>query len=201
MQGMHIAFAGIDGSGKSTQAELLVGWLQHKGKYAILREGKCDFVSQISGMIAMQHGLEGNSALLGEDTYLICLAYDVLREALYDVRPYVDAGATVVCARSPYCRLAGGIRRGATTIESAKEISLFGGSPDVTIWLDLSPEIARERIQARSLDAPSLQQLEDYRNAFTQVLPPGSIHINCNRASTQIEIHEMVTNALNNIIV
>lgn len=196
MLGKHIAFAGIDGSGKTTQAELLVGWLQRNGKFAILREGKCDFVSQVSGMISQRHGLEGNSALLGEDVYLTCLAYDTLRETMLDVRPYANAGATVVCSRSPYCRLAGGVRRGAKTIERAEEIMLFDGPPDITIWLDLSPEVARERIRSRSLEAPSLQQLEDYRRAFMCVLPEDRLHISIDQAQSPIDVHRMVVSAL-----
>jgi len=121
-KGIHIGFTGIDGSGKSTQAALLCGWLNKRKIPNILREGKRDFVSQMSGIIALKKGIDSGRKYLGEDCYMVSLSFDLLREVIFDVVPYVENGIVVVSARTAFCRLAGGNARGCNTTEIAKEV-------------------------------------------------------------------------------
>lgn len=189
-RGKYIAFAGIDGSGKSTQAELLVGYLESIGVQTILQEGKRALVTQVSTMIAKRHGCESGNKYLGEDEYLLCMSFDIMQEISKDVMPYTNEGAVVVVPRTPYCRLAGGLRRGAKNIDICKEIMLFDGRPDLVLWLDLPPEVARDRIQKRSLIAPPLIQLKNYRNAFRQVLADiPHERIECTEDMTVEDVH------------
>jgi len=169
-KGMYIGFSGIDGAGKSTQAALLCGWLNQKGLHAILREEKRDFVSEVASAIAKDHGIESGREYLGEEYYMVALSFDLLREVVFDIRPFTDMGIIVVSARTAFCRLAGGIVRGCRSIEVAKEIALFGGIPDLTIWLDVSPEIAYKRVRQRGIDSADLEHLKQYRKALSALL-------------------------------
>jgi len=201
-KGKFIGLAGIDGSGKSTQAELLTGYLNQRGSDTILQEGDRVVASHVSTLLAKRHGQNTGMEYLGEDSYLLCHAFDVLQEITNDVMPYVYQGTNVVVPRTPYCRLAGGLRRGANTVEKAKEVMLFNGEPDLIIWLDIEPELAQLRIMSRSLEMTSLTRLANYRRAFEIVLT-GVKHtrIDCgemNVAEVQSKIVEVVDSYLLN---
>lgn len=168
--GLHIGFTGIDGAGKSTQAALLCGWLSKNKIPNILREEKRDFVSEISSAIARTHGIKSGREYFGEEYYMIALSFDLLREVLLDVRPFTAMGLIVVSTRTIFCRLAGGIVRGCRSIKVAKEIALFGGTPDLTIWLDVAPEVAYKRITQRGFDSGNLEHLKRYKEALKEFL-------------------------------
>ena len=167
---LWIGFCGIDGAGKSTQAELTCGWLTRRGLPNILREGKRDFVSEMALSIARSHKVESGRKYLGEEYYMVALSFDLLREAVLDVRPFLAAGTIIVSARTAFCRLAGGLVRKCCSLELAQEVALFGGAPDIVIWLDTSPEIASQRVIKRGLDIATVNHLKLYREAVKKIL-------------------------------
>ncbi len=169
-KGLYVGFTGIDGAGKSVQAALLCGWLNKQKIPNILREGKRDFVSQMSNIVALKKGIESGRKYLGEDYYMISLSFDLLREVIFDIVPYVNNGIIVVSARTAFCRLAGGKVRGCNKIETATEIALLGGIPDLVIWLDTSPEIAYKRIISRGFDEAEIEHLKNYRSCLENIL-------------------------------
>lgn len=198
-QGMHIGFTGIDGTGKSTQAALLCGWLTQKGIPNILRERKRGFVSEMASAIARTHGIEDGRKYLGEDYYMVALSFDLLREVVLDIHPFTGTGTIVVSTRTAFCRLAGGIARRYRSIELATEIALFGGIPDLTIWLDVSPEIAYQRITQRGFDSADLEHLERYRKALKELLqnyPHTIIDGEKSIEIVQAEVRKVVESAL-----
>lgn len=190
-KGLHIGFTGIDGAGKSTQAMLLCGWLNEKGIPNILREGKRDFVAEISSAVARVYGIESGRRYLGEEYYMVALSFDLLRETLFDIKPFTNMGIIVVSARTAFCRLAGGIVRGCQSIELAKEIALFGGIPDLTIWLDTPPETAYQRIIQRRFDSAELEHLKRYRESLAFLLQDYP-HIRINGKGTVDAVHTKV---------
>lgn len=171
-RGLHIGFTGIDGAGKSTQAALLCRWFKENGTNAIVYEEKRNFVSEITDSIARTHGIDSGRRYLGEDLYLVGISFEVLRQNLLNIRPYIAIGITIISPRTVFDWLAGGIARGCSSREFklAKEIVLFGGTPDLTIWLDVSPEIAAERILRRGFDKANLEYLHAYKEAFATLL-------------------------------
>lgn len=169
-QGLHIGFSGIDGAGKSTQAALLYGWLSNQGIHCILREGKRDFVSEISSILAKKYEISSGREYLGEDYYMLALSFDLLREIILDINPFVQAGAVVISARTQFCRLASGIVRGCHSIPFATDIALIGGYPDILFLLDLPAEIACKRVIERGIDSADLNHLKAYREALVKLL-------------------------------
>jgi len=73
-KGLYIGFTGIDGSGKSEQAMRTCGWLTKQKIPNVLREGKRDFVSQISTSLALKKGIESGRKYLGEDCHMVSLS-------------------------------------------------------------------------------------------------------------------------------
>jgi len=198
-KGLHIGFTGIDGTGKSTQAALLCGWLSEQGIHCILREGKRDFVSEMSSTLAREKGINSGREYLGEDLYMVAFSFDLLREILLDVKPFITTGAVVVSARTQFCRLAGGMLRGCRSIQFATEIALLGGKPDLLLWLDVPAEVAYQRVIERGVDFDDLIFLREYRDAFTTLLQSyNHVHIDATGSvqKVQQEIRQVVKGAL-----
>jgi len=101
---------------------------------------------------------------------MVSLSFDLLREVVFDITPHVNNGVFVVSARTAFCRLAGGMIRNCATIETAKEIALSGGIPDIIIWLDASPEIAYARVMSRGFDEAKIEHLKKYRKCLEDLL-------------------------------
>jgi dTMP kinase len=198
-KGLHIGFTGIDGTGKSIQAALLSGWLSEQGIHCILREGKRDFVPEMSTALARKHGINSGREYLGEDLYMVAFSFDLMREIVLDVKPYIMTGAVVVSARTQFCRLAGGIMRGCHTIQLASEIALLGGKPDILLWLDAPAEVAYQRVIERGTDFNELIFLRRYRDALATLLQSyNHVHIDATGSIQQVqqEIRQVVKCAL-----
>lgn len=170
--GFHIGFCGVDGSGKSTQAVLLCRWLKDQGLNAIVYEERRNFVSEITDTIARGKGFVSGRAYLGKQLYMVCISFEVLRQNMLNIRPYTTMGIHIVSSRTVFDWLAGGLARECHPPEFnfAKEIILFRGIPDLTLWLDTSPDIAQERILKRKFDTADLNYLKKYRLSLESIL-------------------------------
>jgi dTMP kinase len=145
MKGKFITFEGCEGSGKSTQLRLLSEKLNEmKVDYILTREpGGSDIAEQIRTII-----LSGkNTAMCDECEALLYAAARV--QHLNDiVRPALEAGKLVICDRYVDSSLAyQGIARGLGEefVEQINDFALKQYSPDLTIFLDISPKAAFER--------------------------------------------------------
>ncbi len=170
--GVHIGFCGIDGAGKSTQAILLCRWLKNIGLNAIVYEERRNFVSEITDSIAKEKGIASGRAYFGEQLYMTCISFEVLRQNMLKIRPFTDRGITIVSSRTVFDWLAGAITRGCRQPEFnfIKEVILFRGTPDLTLWIDTSPDIARERVANRKFDEVKLNYLIKNRESFEVLL-------------------------------
>lgn len=145
MKGKFITFEGCEGSGKSTQLRLLSEKLDGLGvDYILTREpGGSDIAEQIRKII-----LDGkNSAMCDECEALLYAAARVqhLKEI---VKPALDRGALVICDRYVDSSLAyQGFARGLgeSFIEQINSYALNEFPPDLTVFLNISPDAAFER--------------------------------------------------------
>ncbi|HSL63485.1 MAG TPA: dTMP kinase [Gaiellaceae bacterium] len=140
---MFVTFEGIDGSGKSTQAELLAGALRDEGREVVAtREpGGTELGERIRELL-----LDGPAISGWAEAALFAAARAELVEQV--IRPALDRGADVVCDRYVDSSLAyQGIARGLG-LERVLDLNLaaVGGLlPDVTFLLLLDPDTARRR--------------------------------------------------------
>lgn len=145
MRGKFVTFEGCEGSGKSTQIRLLGEKLAEAGvDFVITREpGGSDVAEQIRKII-----LDGrNTAMCDECEALLYAAARVqhLREI---VVPALDAGKLVVCDRYVDSSLAyQGAARGLgyDYISEINSSALKEYAPDLTVFLNISPQAAFER--------------------------------------------------------
>lgn len=143
---MFVTFEGLDGSGKTTQAELLANHLRESGREVVLtREpGGTDLGEQIRGLL-----LQGDELAPWTEAALFAAARAELVARV--IRPAIDSGADVVCDRYLDSSLAyQGIARGLG-IDRVLELNLpaIGGLlPDRTFLLLVEPEEAARRAKS-----------------------------------------------------
>lgn len=170
-KGLHISFTGIDGSGKTTQARRLVSELRNKDMNAIFYEEKRNFVQEAADIIARKEGKEYGRKCFDEGYYLFAMSFELLRRKLEKISPYLDSGVTIVTSRCIFDWIAGSIARNCSRkdIKRAEKIMTIKKAPDLTLWLDINPLTAKQRIDLRGYDKMNLNYLKKYRAGFEEI--------------------------------
>ena len=120
LAGRLIVFEGLDGSGKSTQARLLVKWLQARGYRVFFTEWNSSEL--ISGTI--RRGKKKN--LLTPTTFSLLHATDFADRLEQHILPPLRAGYVVVCDRYTYTAF---VRDSARGCDPAWVRNLYGFAP------------------------------------------------------------------------
>jgi dTMP kinase len=161
-RGVWITLEGGDGSGKTTQANLLADWLTD-ADHAVLRtrEPGGSEVGELIRNIVLHH--RGDIAPRAE---ALLYAADRAHHVATVVRPALDRGEIVLQDRyldsSVAYQGAGRVLDG----DEVRELSLWateGALPDLTVLLDLDPEAARERLDS---DDKPFDRLEAEKTEF-----------------------------------
>lgn len=143
--GFLIALEGGDGAGKSTQAEALAEWIRAKGHEVVLtREPGATPVGKRLRSIL----LDVSSAGLSHRAEALLYAADRAEHVDTVVRPALERGAVVVSDRyidSSVAYQGAGRDLSPTEIARINRWATNGLVPHLTVLLDVSPEIARER--------------------------------------------------------
>lgn len=160
--GVWITLEGGDGSGKTTQAELLTAWLGEQGRTVVrTREPGGSEVGMLIRDIVLHH--RGDIAPRAE---ALLYAADRAHHVETVVRPALARGEVVIQDRyldsSVAYQGAGRVLDGT----EVRDLSLWateGALPDLTVLLDLDPAEARRRLDAA--DKP-FDRLEAEKEAF-----------------------------------
>ncbi len=146
-RGLFITFEGGDGSGKSTQSDLLAAWFEAAGRAVVrTREpGGTDLGVEIRHLV--QHR-RGHVAPRAE---ALLYAADRAHHIATLVRPALQRGDVVIQDRyldSSVAYQGAGRELDAAEIRDLSLWAVEGLLPDLTILLDLDPEISRARMNA-----------------------------------------------------
>lgn len=151
-RGLFITVEGIDGCGKSTQAQFIAAALEAAGHDVLrLREpGGVKISEQIREIL-----LDPANAEMGDVCEL--LLYEAARAQLVHqvIRPALAAGKTVVCDRfydstTAYQAFADGLDR--NMVSQANELAVDGCRPNLTFVFDLPVEDALRRRSGRGAE-------------------------------------------------
>lgn len=148
MRGLFLTLEGPEGAGKSSQLGPLCAWLESQGREVVCTRnpGGSAIGKQIRQVL-----LDPANAGLVPTAELMLYAADRAQHVAEVVRPALEAGKVVVCDRFADSTLAyQGYGRGldAELIRALNAMATGGLTPDLTLLLDLEPEIGLSRIAA-----------------------------------------------------
>ena len=171
-KGKFIVFEGIDGSGKTTQARMLVEYLESVGRRVVLT---AEPTSLPSGR-ALREALSGK-VKKSECQMAVMFVDDRIAHNICEgegIRSLIDGGVDVICDRYYYSTLA--YQGQSTDYEWVKSMNLRCPEiqhPDVCIYIDILPEQSLERI-AKGRDSveiyENMETLTKVREQFLSVI-------------------------------
>lgn len=187
-----IAFVGIDGAGKTTQAERLTSWLSQLGypvRYRLAANGR-----RVLGNTARRFGRPDSVALLGPN--LAIRAETLLRHANLSA---VGNAPMLIADRYDVCQYAR-TRMVCPELEPWVRRKLRRlPPPDLTLYFEVAPEIAHVRVKTRGIDDEPLDRLQALDNAYRS-LPEASefTYVDANRRADDITetVQDAVRSAL-----
>ena len=149
LSGKFISFEGIDGCGKSTQAKILSTKLTDCGNKVLLtREpGGSEGAEEIRNLL-----LKGNPDRWSAETELLLFTAARRDHLERTILPALDSGTTVICDRfSDSTRVYQGVTRGdLRDLVDKLDDAMIPRQPDITILIDLDPNIGLTRALERS---------------------------------------------------
>ncbi|EZQ10597.1 MULTISPECIES: dTMP kinase [Acidianus] len=138
MAGHIIAFEGIDGSGKSSQAKLLKDWLEARVDSYLTEWNSSEWIHEVIKEAKKK-------SLLTPLTFSLIHATDFADRYERLILPMFLSGFTVVSDRYIYTAYARDTVRGVN-LNWVKRLYSFAKKPDVTFFIRVSPEIALKRL-------------------------------------------------------
>ncbi len=182
MKGKLIVFEGIDGSGKTTLAKYVVKFLEEKNIKSIYTYEPYD--PQIIKLI------ESKGKELGAVMEALLLAADRFLHVNKVIKPYMEKGYYVVCDRYYFSSIAYQGARGADR-EWIKTINYFIIKPNLSIYLDVTPEIGLSRLHGnlkrklRYLE--NVDVLRKVREIYLEMVSEGKlIYVNAMRPLNEV---------------
>ena len=138
-EGLLIVIEGTDGSGKSTQLELLKRSLQDQSYGVMVSEWKT------SRLIADVIDDAKDRNLLNATTYSLLYAADFADRLENQIIPALKSGFVVLLDRYYYTALARDVVRGQN-IEWVKNLYDYAPEPDLVFYLDMPVDVLLKRI-------------------------------------------------------
>ena len=198
-KGLFIVIEGVDGSGKSTQAQKLAEWLENKTGVKTIRTAEPYILREL---------ILGRKDLCALSELLLFLA-DRAEHVNKIIMPAIKSGNNIICERYNDSTLAyqsGGHEIEFSHVKNLITVCKFP-EPDIKIFLDLPPEIAFERVKARNnlndkFEAEGLALIKKvsdfYRNYYSTsyLLPPTSylLTIDCGNLDEEQTFKAIISN-------
>lgn len=170
MSGLFISFEGIDGVGKSTQADLLEKYLVGLGKTVVrtLEPGGTEVGVEIRKILLHHRGE------LAPRAEAALFAADRAHHVATKIRPALERGEIVITDRYFDSSVAYQGAGRELSMEEVRNLSLWavgGLLPDLTVLLDLPADIARSRrnktgTEPDRLESEKIEFFERARKAY-----------------------------------
>lgn len=189
MRGKFIVIEGPDGAGKSTLAGGLARRFEQQGCQVVeVREPGGTEVAERARQLVLDPALEVHA--LSELFLLLAARADLVRKV---IAPSLDNGAVVISDRYYYSTFAYQVAgRGlpAASVREANALATGGLEPDLTIVLDVAPDVGLERRDRASTrdrlelaDAGFHERVAVY---FRELSGPEIVHIDASNAAAAV---------------
>ncbi len=178
---MLIAIEGIDGSGKTTIASYISKILKERGYDVIVLKEPSD--SEYGRKLK-----ELNKRLPPEEECKLFLL-DRIEDVKKNILPALKSGKIVIMDRYYLSNVAYQSARGLDPEKIRRDNEKIAPKPDLTIILDLDPEIALERIKNRGKPSPfeGLEYLRKVRENFLKFADNNSVIIDASRDLDEVK--------------
>jgi dTMP kinase len=149
VRGLFITFEGGEGAGKSTQIKRLAEVLRARGHAVLVTREP----GGSPGAEAVRHVLlSGAAEAYGPETEALLFAAARSDHVEQVIRPAIDKGVFVLCDRfmdssRVYQGVTGNLD--ANYMRQLEEVTINGMSPDLTLILDINPELGLARAATR----------------------------------------------------
>ena len=203
MKGLFITFEGIEGSGKSTQAQLLKEYLVSEGRKVFLtREpGGPKISEQIREILLSNENKE-----MSPETELLLYLAARSQHTSECIIPALNRGEFVICDRYidstlAYQGIARELNLGA--VIDINEFATYGLKPDLTFILDLPTDLLIYRLLKKRLDRIESESIEFHnkvRDAFLNIAKYDERYIVMDSRDDIYVLHEKIKNIILNKI-
>jgi len=190
-RGVLVAFEGIDGSGKSTQAALLTDWATQHGLDAVRTR------EPTNGPWGMKVRESKVSGRLSPDEELQCFLEDRKEHVATLIAPALARGALVIIDRYYYSTAAYQGARGHDPLALIAKNREFAPKPDVVFLMDFDPRLGVDRINARGAGGQdtfeSLPALTRSRDIFLSLDEPHIVKLDAKKAPDELHASVLFT--------
>ena len=163
--GLFISIEGPDGSGKSTQIEVLRKYFEKQGIDVLLtREpGGTPISEKIREII-----LDKNNMEMDDMTEALLYAASRAQHVAEVIKPALAAGKIVICDRFIDSSIAyqGYGRELGDCVRVINEYAVRGCMPDMTFLMKMDPTVGKERISESEQDRLEQEKLDFHRRVF-----------------------------------
>ena len=139
--GKLIVVEGIDGSGKSTQIDLLSKWMKSQGRSVYFSEWNS------SDLVKSTTRLAKSEKMFTPTTFSLLQATDFAERWENRIYPQLKAGALVLADRYAFTAFARDVARGVDR-QWVRNLYSFALQPDIALYFSVPLDVAVERITA-----------------------------------------------------
>lgn len=172
--GLFIVLEGIDGTGKSTQAQLLADWFRAQGREVVASREPTD------GPWGRQIRATAATGRLAPEEELELFLKDRREHVEQLITPALADGKVVILDRYYFSTMAYQGLRGFDPVEIRARNEAFAPQPDLLLILDLDVDRALERIGARGDTANEFEKrdaLARCREIFLSLKDEPFVHV------------------------
>jgi len=152
--GVLLAFEGIDGSGKSTQARMFADWAEARGLEVVRTR------EPTNGPWGRKIREARFTARMSPEDELAAFLADRQQHVTELITPALARGALVIIDRYYYSTVAYQGARGLDPARLLAKNRAFAPKPDLVVLVDVDPRLSLERIAARGEGVDLFETLE-----------------------------------------
>ena len=168
--GRFICIEGIDASGKTTQAHLLVKSLKRRGFDAVYTtEPSSGEVGRFIRRYVLQR--KKRVPIVVE---ALLFAVDRVEHVENSIKPALERGKVVVCDRYVYSSIA---YQGAAGLDLSwiEQINRLALTPDLSLFIDVPPEMVLKRLKRKKSVMETLQTQRRVREIYLSMVRDGRL--------------------------
>lgn len=185
-KGLLIVFEGLDGSGKTTQINLLKDWFEKNNKLVHVTKQPTHYYREDKRVRDyLDNGIAPNM-------YSIALlaAADRTYQNEVEIKPILGKGINIISDRYVYSSFSFFKSRGIE-YQEIQTLNKNIKEPDIVIFLDVKPEKALERVKLRDGENVKFEEKNtdtfiNVRNNFLEILPEKTLVIDSSRGIEEV---------------